>query len=99
MNPISLFLVITNNGTGDYVGETWRLPFTVAPGGQGKPSVNISPKGNGVLMISGKLESTDSDGNVQPGKLATWQVNYQFSGGDDDPELSPKITVVITSMK
>ncbi len=77
MDPITLFLVITNNEGADYVGGTWQLPFRVS---------RFQGLGHDehALVIAAEVDVMDDEGSVRGTVQKHWRVHYDYRPGDSD---------------
>jgi hypothetical protein len=81
MDPITLFLVITNNGTADYAGHTWELPFRVSRFGELAHDEHA-------VVIEAEVDVQDGEGSVTGTVPKRWRIHYDYRGGEDlDPEI------------
>jgi hypothetical protein len=69
MDSVSLFVVVTNNGTSDLLSRVWRLPYGVAR------VVAVRETACG-LRITARVNHMDEDGMVSGADPATIDVCY-----------------------
>lgn len=86
-DPITLFLVITNNEGADYVGGTWQLPFRVS-------RFEGLSHDEHALVITAEVDVMDAEGSVRGTIRKRWRVHYDYRWSDaDGSELDREIWI------
>jgi len=86
-DPITLFLVVTNNEGADYVGGTWELPFRVSR------FLDLGHDEHAVVIVA-EVDVMDEEGSVRGTVQKRWRVHYDYRWNDaDGSELDREIWI------